>query len=158
MLFFSRPKASGFSLIEVLIAIVILMLAVIPIVQMINTSTSGITRTSDQTQALYIGRYILERIIARGTGNFDAISPEGEMPCAGPGAGYYTKSYMRTGNPVSEINYPELYAQIKNFKSVIEVENFSTPPDLKKIGVKIKWNYRGNAKSVSLSTYIYKRY
>ena len=157
-MFFSRPKAFGFSLIEVLIAIVILMLAVIPVIQMINTSTSGIARTSDQTQALYIGRYILERIIARSTGNFDAISSEGEMPCTGPGAGYYMKSYMRTGNPVSEFNYPELYEQIKIFKSVIDVEDLSIPPDLKKVGVRIKWNYRGSEKFVSLSTYIYKRY
>ncbi|HNY10574.1 MAG TPA: prepilin-type N-terminal cleavage/methylation domain-containing protein [Candidatus Wallbacteria bacterium] len=158
MSFYIRIKTLGFSLIEVLVAIVILILAVVPVIQMINTSTSGITRTSDQTQALYIGRYILERIIARSTGNFDAISSESEMPCTGPGAGYYMKSYMRTGNPVSEFNYPELYEQIKIFKSVIDVENIATPPDLKKVGIKIKWKYRGYEKSVSLSTYIYKRY
>lgn len=148
----------GFSLAEVLIAIVILILAVVPIVQMVSTSSSGVSRTSEQTQAIFIGRYILERIIARATGNFDAITSESEMPCAGNSTGYYMKSYMRTGQPVSQYNYPDLYEQIKTFKSVITVDDLSDPPDVKKVNVKIKWKYRGNDRSVSLSTYIYKKY
>jgi len=152
-------KISGFTLVEILVAIVIMMIGIAPIISMVSSSSSGISRVSDQTQAVYIGKYILEKIIARSIYDFDGIVSEPESHCVSGVGGTvsgYLNDFLHSGKPIAADNFPELFEQIKTFTCVVDAVNMN-PPGLKMVTVRIKWKFRGQNKESCLSTYVFKR-
>lgn len=149
----------GFTLVEILIAVVIMMIGIAPVIMMVSSSSSGISRVSDHTQAVYIGKYILEKIVARSIYDFDGIVSESECPCISGMSGavsVYMNDFMHSGKPIAIDNFPDLYDQLKTFASVVEVTGLSVP-GLKKVTVRIKWKFRGQPSESCLTSYVHKR-
>ena len=110
-------NSSGFTLIEVLVAIVIMMVGLLGLLQSINVATEYNLKNQLRDEAVYTGEKYLNEMKGRG---FDNIAPTYPL--------ISTASKIRGG---------------AGKKMMIETSSTSLASDTKQLLVVVKWTYKG---------------
>lgn len=125
----SRKSNSGFSLVEVMMAILILMVGMLGLLQAINLAVEANLRNQVREEAVYIGQRVMSEMRGKGFDNISVASTPTEKFTYGE---YQIPSKIRGASRSYTVS-----------RSSMVLSTVNLQPVTKQLEVVVKWTYKG---------------
>ncbi|MBU1106708.1 MAG: hypothetical protein KKB51_08595 [Candidatus Riflebacteria bacterium] len=156
-------KKSGFSLLEIVIAISLAVTIFIPAMNMFSTAGQAVYKTRNFSFANSVARRISQRLMVMPFEDIEEVPLPGVALCDAPDGSFFGPFFNNTASSaglrrITQVDMPEFYDYLEryNFRYSLSVSNvsFGDGDEIKSVGILITWNETDKAMMSRLYVYV----